>query len=492
MTLSHRGLEQVILPYVRNICLKVIPPPVDYLALQSIYREKIHPLFPVFDDASFQAHDDSPSTCLMKQVISLAAGTDGAAGPHLRFESSTPTLSHAEFSTTLTSAIRAVVDSGIINDRLILAQCLSLLSLYIQPQNPEEPDLPALISAKAIHHAHTMAVQIKGKGDDQDREMERLFLCTWTLDRLTGAFYGRPCLMHERDFGRNVDEAIARQNAPFRLFLIVIQFLEGVISLYRPGAPECDFFNLGALEELIVRAGASRIPAYLIATIETFYNGVIILSCRVPSPGHDGRDVVPIPAASCRRSLAADRIAFVVGKEFKGQLSPLPIVPYSVSLALSVAYRKMRFTQIPMYWHRAKGFFATNCALLHSLGDIFWSARALATLGDRVLLEMEKAMSNMLIEQGEVSGSSSTSNRQIASGSETQGGVGANTFVASNDGTSSTLANSEFDFGSFQPDVDLFGHMDPRFNLDAVDAALEANLDLGLQVNWMDWGDFSA
>ena len=38
---------------------------------------------------------------------------------------------------------------------------------------------------------------------------------------------------------------------------------------------------------------------------------------------------------------------------------------------------------------------------------------------------------------------------------------------------------------------DVFGHIDPSFNLNAVEDALEANLDIGLPLNWGDWGQFT-
>lgn len=38
---------------------------------------------------------------------------------------------------------------------------------------------------------------------------------------------------------------------------------------------------------------------------------------------------------------------------------------------------------------------------------------------------------------------------------------------------------------------DVFGHIDPSFNLDAVEDALEANLDISLPFNWADWGQFT-
>ena len=516
VTLAHRGLESIILPYVRDICFKVVPPAPDLAALRTIYLNKIHPLFPIFGDMSLRGVDQSPETTLAKQVICLAAATDPSAGPHLQFESGSRPLSHAEFSTTLTSAIRATVDSGLIKDHLVLSRCLSLLSLYIQPPSAEDADLPSLIASLAVHHAHTLAVEIKGKSESEDREMERLFLCVWTLDRLNAAFHGRSCLMHERDFGRSLGDSIARQPPEFRLVLAVVMLLDKVIALYRPGAENCDFFDSGALEEIIVRAGATRINPSLLATIETFYHAVNILSCRLPSPGREGRGMVPVPAADCRRSLAAERITFVVGTEFEGRLSPFPIVPYAVSLSLSVQYRKMRHTRVPVHWNRAKRLFARNCKLLERMGEGFWSARMLAGLGERVLREMERVV-RAVGEQGGGEGTANGNGNGNGSGHGHGNGLGSggdevrqdrqdevgrengeevviagvNTSVEveaaamAGGGGAAGLWDTSLNREAF-PDVDLFGHWDPGFNVDAVDAALEANLDLGLQVHWPD------
>lgn len=38
---------------------------------------------------------------------------------------------------------------------------------------------------------------------------------------------------------------------------------------------------------------------------------------------------------------------------------------------------------------------------------------------------------------------------------------------------------------------DVFGHIDPSFNLGAVEAALEANLDIALPFNWSEFGQFA-
>jgi hypothetical protein len=40
------------------------------------------------------------------------------------------------------------------------------------------------------------------------------------------------------------------------------------------------------------------------------------------------------------------------------------------------------------------------------------------------------------------------------------------------------------------PDLDVFEYFDPNFDLDAVDMALGANLDVGMSLNGRDWGQF--
>jgi hypothetical protein len=39
--------------------------------------------------------------------------------------------------------------------------------------------------------------------------------------------------------------------------------------------------------------------------------------------------------------------------------------------------------------------------------------------------------------------------------------------------------------------ADVFGAIDPSFNLNAVEDALEANLDISLPMNWVDWGQYA-
>lgn len=224
------------------------------------------------------------------------------------------------------------------------------------------------------------------------------------------------------------------------------------------------------------------------ATIETFYHAVIILSCRLPRPGtRTAASTLPPPSANARRSLAAERIACAVQRD---NLSPVPFIPYAVSLALSVEYRKMRHSRLPMFRARAMHAFRRNCEMLRDFGDYFWSASVVAGLGERVLKEMERAATTLTKDitppPPETPGSDPSSHTTVSRSSELP--VADPTALNSAQGTENPVDFSLLDAISGQ---DVFGHIDPSFNLNAVEDALEANLDIGLPINWGDWGQFT-
>ena len=175
----------------------------------------------------------------------------------------------------------------------------------------------------------------------------------------------------------------------------------------------------------------------------------------------------------------------------------MPFVPYAVSLALSVEYRKMRHSRLPMFRARAMSAFRRNCAMLRKFGDHFWGANVVAGLGERVLREMERAATALTREASpwphDVAAGSMASQRRR------DGGPAARQPEAPAGGNGTTMTSSlgmdnavvDFSLIDAISGQDAFGHIDPSFNLDAVEDALEANLDIGLPLNWGDWGQFA-
>lgn len=491
-------MDQFLLPFVKEHCLSCLPPHQDYLKLKALYLEKIHPIMPIIPETALEG--DEPASVVLKQLICLAASTDPSMARYLHLQNKGDDLLPCQdFMQSLSSAVRAILETSIITDRVLHIRALILLSLYTQPSSSEEADLPAQLGGRAIHHIQTLGLHLLRYDAPNCEELETLFCAVWAVDRINAAVYGRPCLMHERDIGANLDGCIRKRPPCFRLFLSVVQWLDQVIELYRPG-PSAEasgldkiaYIDLPVLEAMIVNADALKVPGSLIgkspvrsstwlmfiATIETFYHAVIILSCRLPRPGTlTAASTLPPPSANARRSLAAERIACAV---LRDHLSPMPFVPYAVCLALSVEYRKMRHSRLPMFRSRAMHAFRRNCEMLRKFGDYFWSANVVAGLGERVLKEMERAANTLTRESPPpVEGTPALVNSVAVTNPSMVNAV------------PSVEQAVDFSLIDAISGADVFGAIDPSFNLGAVEDALEANLDIGLPMNWVDWGQYA-
>ncbi|KAH6970135.1 hypothetical protein DER45DRAFT_78477 [Fusarium avenaceum] len=493
-------MDQFLLPFVKEHCLSCLPPEQDFRKLRRLYLDKIHPILPVIPEPALDLPADEPVTIVLRQLVCLAASTDPSMARYLRLQNrGDEVLECQDFMQSLSSAVRAILETSIITDRVLHIRALIILALYTQPSSSEEADLPAQLGGRAIHHIQTLGLHLLRYDAPNCEELETLFCAVWAVDRITAAAYGRPCLMHERDIGANLDGCIKKRPPCFRLFLSVIQWLDQVIELYRPG-PSAEasgldkvaYIDLPVLEAMIVNADALKVPGSLIATIETFYHAVIILSCRLPRPGTlTAASTLPPPSANARRSLAAERIACAV---LRDHLSPMPFVPYAVCLALSVEYRKMRHSRLPMFRSRAMHAFRRNCEMLRKFGDYFWSANVVAGLGERVLKEMERAANTLTREatpplhEGTPNSIPSSLSQSVPRPPEFSGAVANPTMINSVPSVEQPVDFSLIDAIS---GADVFGAIDPSFNLGAVEDALEANLDIGLPMNWVDWGQYA-
>ncbi|KAI2465362.1 hypothetical protein F4781DRAFT_28579 [Annulohypoxylon bovei var. microspora] len=479
---SRQAVQDMLKAYVWSHCIACCPPPSDYAVLRRIYLEKLDPIFPILAGHLTTPLQDEIEGKVLQQIVSLAAAADPEASRHLRLNPEGTLLSRHDFCNSLSNSIQTIIDAGLIADRVFMIRILAALSLYMQPSSPDEADIPALLNSRTVHQMHTLGLQMASEDSHTSSQANRtLFCCVWALDRINSAFYGRACLIHERDIGWNMDDCIVAQAPPFCLFLMIIGLLDKVIGLYRPGnRQEKEFITeLPIFEQMILDAGAARVSSSCLASLEIFYHSVAILSSQ--SPSENRSTALPAPATNSRRSLAADRITSIVGHEYLGQLSYLPIIPYGVSLSLSVSYRKMRHSNVPMFRSRGKQAFMANTSLLKSLDDTFWTAKAMVAMAEQVIQEMDKAVASITQETGlaDVSKKAESTSR------------GDQEIVPSGAGDTITdytiQGSTDVSILEAIPDLDVFGHFDPTFNLGAVDAVLEGNLDFGASSNWFDW-----
>lgn len=148
-----------------------------------------------------------------------------------------------------------------------------------------------------------------------------------------------------------------------------------------------------------LRCGSHRLLTSLAqATLEVLYHAICVLSVRMPR--HRFRtapecDTLPCPSyqhlppsgVNARRSHSADRILDII-RDYK--LSPMPFVPYALTLSLSVAYRKWRFSRLPMFRARGGADFKRVLPVLQEMGGIWNSARLNAQLGQAVMLKLDR------------------------------------------------------------------------------------------------------
>lgn len=265
-------MDQFLRPFVREHCLSCLPPAEDFSRLKHVYIQKVHPIFPVIPLNDLDKNLDNPCNIVLRQLVCLAAAADPSLPEHFRLQNRGPgLLSPQNFSQSLSSSVRAILETSLITDRVMHIRALVMLSLYTQPTCAEEADLPAQLGGRAIHHIQTLGLHLLRYDGPNCDELENLFCCVWALDRINAAEYGRPCLIHERDVGADLEACIRKRPPCFRLFLSVVQWLDQVVELYRPG-PSAEasglekiaYIDLPVLEAMIVSAGALKVPASLI------------------------------------------------------------------------------------------------------------------------------------------------------------------------------------------------------------------------------------
>ncbi|CAK7275062.1 hypothetical protein SEPCBS57363_006485 [Sporothrix epigloea] len=446
-------------------CLAICPPDEDFAVLHRIYCEKVHPLLPVLKDADLERASITPSTApdlgspqkaatttpssqaplfsrprqsafaasifptVVKQIIALSAATTDceAAAPHLRLEPNGPLLTPREFHHRLTDAMSTILDADMIAHRFDYIRATIMLSFFYQPSAEIDRNKPSFLCTQAVYHFQTIGAHLLGFRPEQpDDDVDRVFCALLALDRLASLLYARPCMLHAYDNGKNAEDCIAKQPPCFRLFMSVILWLDKVINLYRPRQPFV-MIDIPVYEALILDAQAEKLPAMLLGTIEILYHTVCVLSCRQPLSAfsevsdvsllsRDDRNYLPISIMNPRRSHSSDRIVWVT------QTQPIclfPHVPYAVSIALSVQYKKMRYSRTPLFRTRARVGFKEILALLRSMGDVFINARVNAALGESIWRQMEKTAETLCREEAEGSGTAAAGNTAASASATT-------------------------------------------------------------------------
>ncbi|RDW91650.1 hypothetical protein BP5796_02815 [Coleophoma crateriformis] len=476
---SSSVVQHVLIPVLEQECLGNLPPPKARDDLIKIYFDKVHPIFPIIDREVYSALEpQDPRRILLQQGLCLAASKHSAATDSLILQESRGLLTCRKFGEFILASMRMIIELCIVSDQLILIQALALMFQF--NDEPDGGDFSSQLCLRAVHYSQTIGLHLKSQQcSSRDKSAARLFCCIWAIDKMNSAFHGRPVMMHERDFSRNLVECIQQQEAPFRLLLETTLLLDKIIDRYRPTQEsEEDVMKdvFPTFEELAIRCGP-YISTPILATLEILYHAVAILSCRCK-----GWETPQSSSASLlRQTLSTLRLTAATSRESREQLSLFPFVPYAVSLGLSISYRELRRNKIPLYRARARAQFQANCDILSDLKDIFWSASTMADMGKKVLKEIDRVVSTVATSDRGSHGDGTLPRDTGASHAESMDHVSQTNFPPRNDSffPERTEAFEEFDASHFDSmqNIDVFGLFDPGFDLQEIDACLEGNLD---------------
>lgn len=173
------------------------------------------------------------------QAICIVASKHADAASYLCLGDDPRKMGPREFSHRLYNAVIAGIEAKTERNRVVLIQVLALISLHCE--GPDGAEQASMHLAQAIHHAHTFGLQFghqwKNQKSDDEENLEDLFWCLWSLDKINACMNGRPLLMHERDNSlTKLPMDPEKRSSPFGVWLQISEMLDKVIDYYRPGS----------------------------------------------------------------------------------------------------------------------------------------------------------------------------------------------------------------------------------------------------------------
>lgn len=361
--------------------------------LIDIYFKKVHPILPLMDEDEFRRNYAGGLNVpeALVHAMCLTAAKDSEAEPHLRLSDSPTTVPTRQFCSILHASVTGALRVPVRFEKLTLIRILALTSLHIE--GPEGAEEASIWLSQAMHYGQTLGIHLGQQAAvtaGNDLLTKRLFWCLWMLDRTNAAVNGRPIIMADVDIAIETFSPSESGFPAFEAWLTIAHILNKIISFYRPSA---DVNASGwegeypPLEGMIDAVGGWSLPASCLATIHLFYLTVGLLS-------HRTRGIRELPegtASYIRQRLFAIEILRLMNAPKSTTLHPLPILPYAISLAMSVSYQHLRQSQLEHQQADARQDFRTCCRILHNLRRTWCSADVMAGLAKKVLEEMDRA-----------------------------------------------------------------------------------------------------
>jgi hypothetical protein len=453
-------------------CTEDKPSPAVVEPLIAIYFSKIHPILPLLDEAEFRREFTNNTVAEpLVHAMCLVAAKDAAAEPHMQLSGSASVLISREFCSRLHATIMAATRVPIKYEKIALIRILALLSLH--DEGPDGAEEASLCLTQALHHVQTLGWHLgqhNGIGSEDGLTTKRIFWCLWSLDRVSGCIRGRPIMMSDVDIAIEPFEPGESGFCAFEVWLYLCRLLNQIIGYYRPGNPSTVTGweeGFPSFEAAVDHGHGWNLPRHTLATLHLFYLLLAVLS-------HRSRSIKYAPRASSsyvRQSLCAIEINRMMGSYLLTELHPLPILPYAISLALSVSYQHLRQSRLHHQQEDARSDFRDGCQIIQKLRRAWSSADTIAAISKTVLERLEKATDLTSFSIGrELRMSSPTictasmdkpdtliDQRTGAELQEAQGGVGIHdSAIATGNSSSSTVMGPDTSGALFDGMDDIF------------------------------------
>lgn len=232
-------VERALNTYLDAVGVSILPPRRSQDALFDIYFNYVHPLLPLIDRNLFsEQYSQGTEPRMLMQAICIVASKHADAAECLCLGDDPRRMGPREFSHRLYNAVIAGIEAKLEKNRVVLIQVLALISLHCE--GPDGAEQASMHLAQAIHHAHTFGLQFGHQWKNQKSEfqenLEDLFWCLWSLDKINACMNGRPLIMHDRDNSlTRLPTDPEKRSSPFGVWLQISEMLDKVIDYYRPG-----------------------------------------------------------------------------------------------------------------------------------------------------------------------------------------------------------------------------------------------------------------
>jgi len=234
-------ISRALQTYLNAVGVDILPSRENQVVLLEIYFSYVHPLLPLVDkDLFYEQYHHARESRILMQAICIVASKHASAAKHLYLDNHTTTqpMSPREFSQRLYNAVIVGIEAKLEKNRVVLIQVLALISLHCE--GPDGAEQASMHLAQAIHHAHTFGLQFghqwKNQSSESQGNLEDVFWCLWSLDKINACMNGRPLLMHDRDNSlRQLPSDPEKRSSPFGIWLQISEMLDKVIDYYRPG-----------------------------------------------------------------------------------------------------------------------------------------------------------------------------------------------------------------------------------------------------------------